>query len=355
MFACMRILKCTNVQLQYAVILFTLVLLGACNGCKNKTQTVIKPNEQVTVKLMRFENELFAINPQSPQAGLAQLNRKYGNFYTSYARDILRMPMDPNDTLFVRPMQMLLSYKPLMELHRTVDSMFKDMSDIEAQLSEAMSIYKAAFPSENIPSFITFLSEFGYANVTYDSAICIGLDMYMNKRYLDYYRAYEFPEFMIRKLEPAYIVPNAIKAIAIRNYEQQTSKDKRFLAMMIQEGKVRYFTKALLPNVHDSLIMGYTASQLKWSEENEAQMWTHFIEKNMLFKNEPTEYMRYFNDGPFTSADGVPPESSPMIGTWAGLQLIRKYMDENPTVTLKQLMEETDVDKILKLSKYRPQ
>jgi hypothetical protein len=176
----------------------------------------------------------------------------------------------------------------------------------------------------------------------------------MNKRYAEYYRAYEFPEFMIRKLQPEYIAPNAIKALAISKYESQSTKDKRFLATMIVEGKVRYFTKALLPNLHDSILMGYTVTQLKWSSENEPQMWTHFIEKKLLYKNEPSQFMRYFNDGPFTSADGVPPDSAPMIGTWAGLQIVRSYMRENPNVTLKELMEETNFDKILKLSKYRP-
>ncbi len=351
----MRMLKCTTAKLQYVGLLYTLLVLAGCNGCQNKTQPEITPKEHISVKLMRFENELFAVNPRQPQPELLNLYKKYGSFYSSYARDILNMPYSPDDSLFVKPMQMLLSYKPLIELHQTVDSMFKDMSGIESQLSNAMSIYKETFPGRQIPAFITFISEFGYANITYDSAICIGLDMYMNKRFINYYRAYEFPEFMIRKLQPEYIAPNAIKALAIRNYESQTTKDKRFLAMMIQEGKVRYFTKALLPDVPDSVIMGYTANQLKWSTENEAQMWTHFIEKKLLFENEPSQFMRYFNDGPFTSADGVPAESSPMIGTWAGLQLVRKYMQENPQVTLQQLMNDTDVDKILKLSKYRPQ
>jgi hypothetical protein len=120
------------------------------------------------------------------------------------------------------------------------------------------------------------------------------------------------------------------------------------------EGKTRYFVKALLPNVHDSILMGYTQAQLEWAQQNNGQMWTHIIEKNLLFQNEQSLYMRYFNDGPFTSADGVPPESAPMVGTWTGLQIVRKYMLENPNVSLKELMEETDFDKILKLSKYRP-
>jgi hypothetical protein len=64
--------------------------------------------------------------------------------------------------------------------------------------------------------------------------------------------------------------------------------------------------------------------------------------------------MRYFNDGPFTSADGVPPESAPAIGTWAGLQIVRNYMKLHPEVTLQQLMDDTNMDRILKESRYRP-
>lgn len=350
----MMIVKNTATSLIYILLLCTFALLISCNGCQNKTQKTISVDEQVTVKLNRFERELFSIQPENIQEGVLSLQAKYGSFYRSFAHDVLNMPDNPNDTLFLKPMQQLLAYKPLVELERTVDSMYKDMTDIETELSHAMSVYKQEFPEASIPSFVTFISEFGYANITYDSSICIGLDMYMNKRYADYYRAYEFPEFMIRKLQREYISSNAIKALAISKYESQSSKDRRFLATMIVEGKVRYFAKALLPNVHDSILMGYTDAQLKWSSENEPQMWTHFIEKKLLYQNEPSQFMRYFNDGPFTSADGVPPESAPMIGTWAGLQIVRNYMRENPNVTLKQLMEETDFDKILKLSKYRP-
>lgn len=350
----MMIVKNTATSLIYILLLCTFAVLISCNGCQNKTQKEISTAEEVEVKLKRFERELFAINPQHTQEGVLALYKQYGAFYRSYAHDVLNMPEDPNDSLFVKPMQQLLTYKPLVELARTVDSMYTDMSDIETELSHAMSVYKQEFPNTSIPSFVTFISEFGYANITYDSSVCIGLDMYMNKRYTEYYRAYEFPEFMIRKLQREYIASNAIKALAISKYESQSSKDRRFLATMIVEGKVRYFAKALLPNVHDSILMGYTTAQLKWSNDNEPQMWTHFIEKKLLYQNEPSQFMRYFNDGPFTSADGVPPESAPMIGTWAGLQIVRNYMRENPKVTLKELMEETNFDKILKLSKYRP-
>jgi hypothetical protein len=353
-FACMRLVKNTARTLIYGALLFTFTVMIGCNGCQNETQQVIEAKEKTTVNIQRFEKELFAVDTNNIEAGINALHQKYGSFYLSYAHDVLNMPEDDKDPLYIRPMGMLLRHKPLVDLQRAADSTYADMSDIEAELSHAMSIYKQEFPKNVIPAFITFISEFGYANITYDSSICIGLDMYMNKRFLEYYRAYEFPEFMIRKLQKEYIAPNAVKALAISKYESQSTKDKRFLATMIVEGKVRYFTKALLPETPDSILMGYTATQLKWVKDNEPQMWTHFIEKNLLYQNEPSLFMRYFNDGPFTSADGVPPESSPSIGTWAGLQIVRNYMKAHPEVSLKQLMDESNFDKILKESKYRP-
>lgn len=351
----MDLIKNTTAGLFYVILLCTSLLVISCNGCKNETQRKIQLETPVTpIKIARFEQDLFGVDAHNLPAELAKLDKKYPAFYRSYAKDVLRMPLTGNDSLFVQPMSMLLSYKPMVNLFKAVDSAFHDLGPIEEELSLAMGIYHQEFRNKPIPQFISFLSEFGYATITYDSVICIGLDMYMNKRFGSYYRAYEFPEFMIRKLQPEYIVPNAIKALAIRDYEYQSSKDKRFIATMIVEGKVRYFAKALLPEVHDSILMGYTAQQLKWSQENEPQMWTHLIEKNLLYQSEPSEFMRYFNDGPFTSGDGVPAESSPMIATWAGLQIVRAYMDQNPSVTLRALMEETDFDKILKQSKYRP-
>jgi hypothetical protein len=353
-FACMRLVKNTERTIICSVLLFTFAVLAGCNGCQKETQRRIGVKEKTAVKLQRFEKELFAIDTNRIEEGIHNMYAKYGPFYQSYARDILNMPEDSEDSLYIRPMGMLLRYPPLIQLQRTVDSAFADVSDIEKDLSSAMSVYKQEFPQNAVPRFITFISEFGYANITYDSSVCIGLDMYMNKRYADYYRAYEFPEFMIRKLQREYIVPHAIKALAISQTEQQSTRDKRFIATMIVEGKVRYFTKALLPDVHDSIIMGYTTAQLKWSIDNEPQMWTYFIEKKLLYQNEPSQFMRFFNDGPFTSADGVPPESAPSIGTWAGLQIVRNYMKLHPEVTLQQLMDETNFDKILKESKYRP-
>lgn len=341
-----------------SVLLFTCFLLTACGGCN--TQTNYQPRTAIEapvypIKLERFDQELFSTDTNNLTSALSKLSKKYGIFYYSYANDVMRMPADSNDPLFERPMRMLLRIDRLRELQDIVDSNFNNLAPLEEQLSHAMGVYHQEFPKATVPRFVTFISEFGNGNIIYDSMLCIGLDFYMNGRFKDFYRSLDMPEFMVAKMQTNYIVPNTLKSLAIGLTDMQTTNDKRFIAQMIVEGKIRYFMKALLPEIPDTVIMGYSSAQLKWCEKNEAEVWTHFIDNNMLYESEPGKFMRYLNDGPFTVAEHVPKESSPAIGAWAGWQIVNAYVAKNPTVTLKQLMDETNFEKILKQSKYRPQ
>jgi hypothetical protein len=42
-----------------------------------------------------------------------------------------------------------------------------------------------------------------------------------------------------------------------------------FSINIISQGKLMYFVDAMLPDMHDSLKIGYTAAQLKWCQNNE--------------------------------------------------------------------------------------
>jgi hypothetical protein len=337
------------------LLLYTFLLFTSCDSFRNDKQPIYEGTKIQAIHFKRFEQDLFGTNQQNLTQELGLLSSKYGSFYHSYAADILAMPeQGKSDSLYTNSMKLLLSYEPFINLYQIVDSAYHDLSKEEQELTKAMSIYKAQFPNAVIPEFVTFISEFGYANIIYDSIIGIGLDMYLNERLRPFYLGLEFPEFFIKKLQRDYIIPNVIKAMATGLYEEQSTKDKRFLAMMLVEGKIRYFTKALLPDVHDTIILGYSAEQLQWCKDNEKEIWKHFAEKELLFQAEQSNFIRYFNDGPFTSAEGVPAESAPMLGSYIGLQIIRNYINQNPLVTLSQLMEETDFDKLLKMSNYKP-
>ena len=62
--------------------------------------------------------------------------------------------------------------------------------------------------------------------------------------------------------------------------------------------------------------------------------------------------MKFTSEGPFTTA--LSKQSAPRIGYWVGWRIVKQYMQENPDVTLEQLMKETDAQELLKKSKYIP-
>jgi hypothetical protein len=81
-------------------------------------------------------------------------------------------------------------------------------------------------------------------------------------------------------------------------------------------------------------------------------MWANFLDQNLLYSTDELKYSKFLNEAPFTS--GLDNESAPQLGVWTGWQIVRKYMEENPKITLAQLMNDKDYQKILKLSKYKP-
>ena len=62
--------------------------------------------------------------------------------------------------------------------------------------------------------------------------------------------------------------------------------------------------------------------------------------------------MKFTTDGPFTTAFSK--EAPPRIGYWIGRQIIKQYVKNNPFVSLQQLMDEKDAQKILMKAKYKP-
>jgi len=334
-------MKFLRVRLFLILILFSgIQFFQSCNS------------EPTPLKIARFEQDLFDnISLKSPNH-YQLVQKKYPVFYNSFAQDMLNISEEERGLAYEPSMSKFVSFSTIVQLKHEVDSVFPNLIELEANLGKAITIYKKEFPKNNPPSFVSFLSEFGYANVTLDSIVGIGLDMYLGKDY-PLYPALEFPDFMIAKLQKSYILPNTIKALAIGKFEHQLT-DKRFLAMMLFEGKIRYFMKKLLPKVNDTLIFGCSNLQLAWATNNESMVWSHLIENKVLFNAEPNQYMRYFNDGPFTIAPGMPQESAPAIGVYIGYKIIEKFMERQSSENLETLMLNANWDKILKDSGYGP-
>jgi hypothetical protein len=124
------------------------------------------------------------------------------------------------------------------------------------------------------------------------------------------------------------------------------------LGEMVQLGKALYFTERVLPCTPDSVLIGYTAKELSNLQYNEGKVWAHFIEKNLIYNTSPFTIQKYVSERP--NVPEIDKTAPGRIGAWVGWQIVRKYMDTHPEVTLAQLMANKDPQAILNESRYRP-
>jgi hypothetical protein len=103
---------------------------------------------------------------------------------------------------------------------------------------------------------------------------------------------------------------------------------------------------------NDELIFGFTPNQMKFCRNNESQMWTYLLEHDLLFSTDHFVIRKLTGESPFTSY--FTNESPGQAAAWIGFRIIELYMKRNSEVTLADLMQETDIQKILSKAKYSP-
>lgn len=332
----------------YSIFLISLSVLFFSSCQRSKFDADVSGIE-ADIRIRRFEKDLFGIDQNRIKEEALRLERSYPVFYQLYFEHIMRFGRI-TDTAYLNVLKDFLNHKDILSLKHDVDSVYPDLATLEKDLSNAFKHYKYYFPKNEIPEVISFISAFENGIVNTDSLLAIGLDLFLGKRY-KYYPSAGFPQYRINQFIPENIVPSAMKGFAKSMFEENTA-DRTMLDKMIYEGRILYFLDAVTPDISDTLKIGYTAAQLQWCKEYEVAIWSLFIDRNLLFSTDELAYNKYIVEAPFTA--GLENDSAPMIGVWAGWQIVRKYMDENPKVTLTELMNETDYQKVLKLSKYKP-
>lgn len=329
------------------LLLFLLpFFFAACQENKLKVKVEDIP---VKVSLSRFEQDLFTVNQTNYNSKSQELQKKYPDFYPLFARNIIRVA-DRNDTIFKNNLLMFLNDPDIKDVYKQTQTMYYNFSDYHEQLTEAFKHYKYYFPKKVVPRLLTFVSGFNYAIVGADSVLGIGLDMYLGSD-CKYYPAIGFPKYKMDKMNRNFIVTDAMKGWAQSEYPYDESK-KDFLSHIIYEGKILYFLDAMFPEMEDSLKIGYSKVGMKWSKASEANIWSFIIEKKMLFSTDFSSYHKFISEGPGTN--GFPKEAPDRLGVFIGWQIVKKYMENNPDISLEQLMNEQNAQKILTESKYKP-
>ena len=336
-------------------IVFRLILLStlfpvlfACNH--NRLKVDISGIEK-NVEIVRFDEELFDLPQKDTLSELLELRNKNPEFFDLFTYKVIRIG-GIDEPQFSDLMHQFLNDTMILGVKQMVNETFSDFKPISKQINKAFKYYQYHFPEKEIPTIYTCISGFNQSVFTAENIIGISLDKYLGRDCSYYPQLSTTPQYKIMNMYKNKIVSDVAYAWGMTEFNE-TNKATNLLGNMIHQGKLMYFADALLPEMNDSLKIGYTGKQLEWCKNNEAQMWLTLVEKKMLYSSKRMDIIRYINDAPYTN--GFPLESPGRTGIWIGWQIVRQYMKKHPEVTLPQLMQNSDYQGILNASGYFPE
>lgn len=98
--------------------------------------------------------------------------------------------------------------------------------------------------------------------------------------------------------------------------------------------------------------MEYTPTDMGWVEQNELQIWSHFLSSDLLYSSSKRDIQKLI--GPSPNAPGMPPEAPGETANFIGMQIIKSYMKRFPDTTIQDLLDMDDAQEVLEKSRYRP-
>jgi hypothetical protein len=334
------------------------LILTACSSKKSKPD-VSKINVQVQIK--RFDKDFFTIDTTHIDRSLQGLANKYPSFlplyfeYFSPVDFIIRQEQKPYETA------VLEYYRNIKPLYDSVQKKYADLSKVEKDLETNFRYLKYYFPSFRIPAVLASVESLNpenpmeiYGTTYYHDSLIVSLQMFMGNHFSVYDPA-QYPDYIRRRFEQPYIVPNCFRAITGDLYDEK-SEGAPLIEQMVEKGKQWWLLSKLLPDSPDSLITGYSKQQTEWVKANEGNIWGYINQNENLYAIEQTTIQTYIGEAPFTSTlpHGNSGEGAPgNIGPWVGWQIIEAYTEQHPRLSVQQVLA-TPARKLFTEAKYRP-
>ena len=334
------------------LFIVTICFLISC-GTSDKTVEALSPEHSTSI--FRYDEVLDQWSKTLNQVTLNEVQKDAPAFTDVYIHQILALPRD--SAIIKQELRRMLQDTGFQILMEDVNAEFADLTKVENELGALLLNYTDLFDISETPKIYSFISGFVYQSFVFDDieqeGIGIGLDMFLGA---------DFPYAQINPSNPAfsryltqfYTQDYIVKKVAEVLVEDKLHSPQRsdFLSMMIWGGKKLYLIDQLIPFKSDDVVIEYTPEQYEWCQKNESQMWDFFFEKELFYETD----IRKFNKliGPAPTTPGMPPESPGRTANYMGWQIVKKYMEDHPEITIKDLITEQNAQKILDDARYKP-
>jgi hypothetical protein len=338
---------------KYTSFFYFAILILFFSSCEENGRIAEKSNI-VPISINRFDLDFLTFDFSQPSRSAAAILHKHPDIFPFYVRELMGL----GDMDSASPHYYLKYMAPFLKgeytaLHDSCTIIFKDMKEVERDLTSAFSHYKYHFPERKTPIIYSMLispngkfpAAFEYGKDT------LGFNMfcYLGENFSFYPSIYDM--YWIKWLKKEYI-PRNLMLVQYNAYNKQNNGTAELLYEMIEAGKKMYYLDCMIPESSDAVKIGYSEEQLKWCKENEKDIWGYFTDNKLFHSHDIMDYKKYIEEGPSTA--GMPKESPGMVGVFIGWQIVKKYMNANPTVKLNTLLYQTNAKTILSTANYKP-
>jgi hypothetical protein len=294
------------------------------------------------IPIKRYEISLMAIDTNRVSEELFRLYQEYPLFLEG---------ADKNDEHNIQQIFDFVTDSRTHDLLNAVLEKYPNLKQLEATFGESFAKYNRLFDRDITPDIYTYISYLDYDNrvIFMDSILVIAIDMYLGADF-QHYNSVAIPMYMRLRLDEPFIPVDGMRAVAHYELEKTPQRLQTLLDHMILHGKVAYFLEQTLPKTDMAVRFGYTPEQMTWAKRNEKILWSYLIGEKLLYEQNPFKFRSFVMESPTVQAF---PGSPGRVGHYLGYQIVRKYM-ENTGQSVPELFAETDSQKILRLSNYRP-
>lgn len=328
----------------FFVGLFLLLFITSCS--KNRFEIDTKQVD-LNLKFERFDNDFMALDTSRINQQALVLQKKYGDFFNYYFNQVFRFG-SPDSSAFETNVKALFQDSMYAEVYKECQLVFKDISGIENETNEAFKYIKYYFPDKKIPRLAMHISGFNQSIVITNTFLSVSIDNYLGADYAPYKSiAYDY---QLQNMTKEKVAPDIVLGYLMSEFPFENNT--QLLDGILSRGKVLYLQSICMPQRTEAELMGYTSEQMDWCVKNEKNMWTYLVENKHVYNSSQLVCAKYLNPSPFTSY--FTNDSPGQAAIWVGLQIIKSYMENNTSITLPELMKQTDYQLILEESNYKP-
>lgn len=333
-------------------------------SCTSRSKAPDVSSIKVELETRRFEQDFFAMDTANIGVSMQKIIQKYPGFTGDFIHNILGLDLDsvlmgaPAEQTAIK--RFIGDYMPIKD---SADILYKDFTKYSEQIKSGLQYVKYYFPDYPLPrAVITFLgplnanfqTSFGLqGDVLTPDGLGIGLQLHLGKNF-SFYKSPAgqslYPAFISDNFDADHIAINSMRNIADDLFEDK-SPGKPLIEQMVEKGKFLFLISKFLPFEEEYRLIGYTKTQMDAAKENEGVIWSFFLNNDLLNTQEQDIIKNYIGESPKTPEFG---DNAPgNLGTFAGWQIIKKYMDKYPETSLEELMMLAPRD-IYAKSKYKP-